>query len=103
MDKNLDCSCTKKVHITKEKEHKPGKCPHTIIKKLVELMDNPMTKDQVERQVELLNDFMEATPYAFVSFFYTTKFIIMKKKGWMNILILAKLYLELKNLIFILI
>lgn len=42
--------------------------PYGLVRKLVFLIDNPMSTDQVSRQLHLLHQFLRTCSYAFVSF-----------------------------------
>lgn len=44
--------------------------PYQLIRKAVELIENPLSANYIDRHVVILNDFLDACPCAVVSFSY---------------------------------
>lgn len=61
------CAC--KYHNEIQTQRCDPENPYVSIRKLVTLMEDPITADFIDRQTIILNDFLYACSCAFVSFF----------------------------------
>lgn len=61
-----DCKCqAPKKYVQKRCN---AENPYISIRKVVKLMDDPISTNCYERQLFIIDDFLDACPYAFVSF-----------------------------------
>lgn len=68
-EEKCDCECQSLL------KHTYQRCtpenPYISIRKAVQLMDNPVASDNYDRQLYVINDFLSACTYAYVSFYLT--------------------------------
>lgn len=66
-DANTDCMYRPPIQFVQNVC--PKKSPYCLVRKLVNLMDNPMSAKDVSRHLVLLQEFLQVSYYAFVSFY----------------------------------